>query len=155
MVETWRRAHTRDGAAGMPAHITLLYPFAPFEEADLEGVSELASATDPFSFELAAVHEWPDGVVWLEPRPSEPFVRLTERCVERFPSWPPYGGIHDEIVPHLTVVHTNDAGARAAAAGAVAGSLPIHCGANELSVMRVVDRRWTTYTALPFGTAPS
>jgi hypothetical protein len=150
VVETWRRAHSPDGAAGMPAHLTVLYPFAPVEEVDLERVRELAAATGRFSFELVAVHEWPDGVVWLAPRPAEPFVRLIARCVERFPSWPPYGGIHDEIVPHLTVVHTEDAAVRAAASESVAGSVPIRCEANELSVMHRVDGRWTVYSALPF-----
>ena len=151
MVETWRRAYSRDGAAGMPAHVTLLYPFAPVEEADLQGVRELAAATDRFSFELAAVREWPDGVIWLEPHPSEPFVRLTERCIERFPAWPPYGGVHDEIVPHLTVVHTDDSAARADARASVAVSLPIRCDAKEIWLMHEVDGRWREHTRLPLG----
>jgi hypothetical protein len=28
---------------------------------------------------------------------------MTEAMVRRFPDYPPYGGIHDRIVPHLTV----------------------------------------------------
>jgi hypothetical protein len=36
-------------------------------------------------------------------QPAEPFVAMTEGTVARFPAYPPYGGIHDRIVPHLTV----------------------------------------------------
>ena len=61
-------------------------------------------------FDLRAVREWPDGVVYLEPDPAEPFVRLTRELVERFPDHQPYNGTFtaDEVIPHVTVVHTDD-----------------------------------------------
>ena len=84
-------------------------------------------------------------------RPSRSFVRLTEQMVDRFPEHPPYGGIHDRIVPHLTVVHTDDAAARADARASVAGSLPIRCDAKEIWLMHEVNGRWREHTRFPLG----
>ena len=146
-----RATHTRDGARGMPAHVTLLYPFAP--EPDLDTLRALAAAGEPFRYMLSSVREWPDGIVWLEPDPAEPFLRLTHEIVERFPDHQPYGGafVVDELIPHCTVVHTDDAGARADAAASVAEALPIDCDANEIWLMHEVDGRWQRHTPFPLG----
>jgi hypothetical protein len=147
----WRREHSGDGAQEMPAHVTLLYPFAP--EPDLEAIRKLASESEPFSFTLCAVREWPDGVVYLELEPAEPFVRLTRALVARFPDHQPYAGAFtvDDVIPHLTVVHTDDAGARADAAASVAGALPIDCSADEIWLMHEVNGRWQRHTPFRLG----
>jgi 2'-5' RNA ligase superfamily protein len=147
----WRKRHTRDGSRGMPGHVTLLYPFAP--EPDLDSLRALARAGDPFRFSLRAVREWPDGIVYIEPDPDAPFKQLTGQLVERFPDYQPYGGMFsvDEVIPHCTVVHTDDAGARADAAASVAGALPIDCDANEIWLMHEVDGRWQRHTPFPLG----
>ena len=151
LVGEWRDRHTRDGAAGMPAHVTLLFPFAPIGDVDVGAVRDLAAAAKPFAFDLRAVHEWADGVVYLDPEPAAPFVALTQSIVARFPDYPPYGGARDTIVPHLTVVHTDDARARADAAASVAGSLPIRCDANEIWLLHEVNGRWRGHTPFPLG----
>jgi hypothetical protein len=135
----------------MPAHVTLLYPFAP--EPDVDALGALAAAVEPFSYTLGAVREWPDGVVYLEPAPADPFSRLTREAVARFPEHQPYRGTLtvDEVIPHCTVVHTDDGGARADAAASVAGSLPIHCEANEIWLMHEVNCRWQRHTPFPLG----
>jgi hypothetical protein len=46
------------------------------------------------------------GTLWLAPAPAEPFVRMTEALVARFPAFPPYGGLYPNIVPHLTVAQS-------------------------------------------------
>ncbi len=150
-VGPWRLRHTRDGSAGMPAHVTLLYPFAPPGEVDARAVREIAAGSEPFSFVLREVREWPHGVVYLDPRPSEPFVRLTTRLAERFPDFAPYEGVHDEVVPHLTVVDTSDERARADATASVAGALPIDCNADEIWLMHEVNGRWRRHTPFPLG----
>jgi 2'-5' RNA ligase len=150
LVGRWRLEHTRDGSAGMPAHITLLYPFAPAAAVELKVVRGVAVGVEPFAFSLAAVREWPGGVVYLEPEPSEPFVELTNRLVERFPAYPPYGGVHDAVIPHLTVVHTEDGAARADAVASVAGS-SIECSAREIWLMHEVNGRWQRHTPFSLG----
>jgi hypothetical protein len=145
----WRATHTWDGARGMPAHVTLLYPFAP--EPDLDAVRSLAASREPFAFTLRALREWLDGVVYLEPEPAEPFKRLTDDAVRRFPAYLPYGGIHDEAIPHCTVVHTDDEVVRADAAASVAEFLPIRCDANEIWLMHEVNGRWQRHTPFRLG----
>ncbi len=135
----------------MPAHVTLVYPFAPVEEIDVGAVRDVVAGSESFAFELRAVHEWPDGVVYLDPHPATPFVELTLCLAGRFPDYPPYGGAHDEVIPHVTVVHTEDRDARADAAASVAGSLPIRCDANEIWLMHEVNGRWLGHTPFPLG----
>ena len=154
MVETWRRAHSPDGAAGMPAHVTLLYPFAAARDVELPVLAELFAGAEPFRYTLTGVAEWPeDGVVYLDPRPDEPFVELTRRIVGRFPEYRPYGGRFelDELRPHLTVVHTGDEGVRADATASVAASLPIECSADEVWLVHEVNGRWQRHTPFRLG----
>src|SRR5262249_43231292 len=92
-------AHLReryDPAArlGVPAHITLLFPFFSPERitaAVRDEIREIASATTAFSFRLAGPRRFP-GVLYLAPEPLAPLVELTEALVRRFPEFPPYGG---------------------------------------------------------------
>lgn len=83
---------------GIPAHITLLSPFGDRDD----GLAELFAGFEPFDFALTEVRHWPD-VLYLAPKPAEPFVALTRAIVDRYPEHPPYEGQHDEVIPHLTV----------------------------------------------------
>ena len=154
MVEKWRRAHSPDGAAGMPAHVTLLYPFAPSADVDLEVLGSLFAGVEPFAYGLTGVAEWPqDGVVYLDPHPAEPFVELTRRIVGRFPAYRPYGGQIelDELHPHVTVVHTPDECVRADAVASVTHSLPIECSGDEVWLVHEVNGRWQRHTPFRLG----
>ena len=83
---------------GIPAHVTLLFPFGDRDD----GLADLFAQFEPFDFALTEMRRWPD-VVWLTPEPAEPFVALTRAIVERYPEYPPYEGVHDAVIPHLTV----------------------------------------------------
>ena len=41
--------------------------------------------------------------MWLDPNPAAPFRRLTVAVGAAFPECLPYGGVFDEVVPHLAV----------------------------------------------------
>lgn len=103
------RGGAADGAAGMPAHVTLLYPFTESGRLDARRIREAGDAVGAFpAFEVefggTAWFETRDrAVLWLEPRTPEPFVAITEALVREFPEHPPYAGAFDSIVPHLTV----------------------------------------------------
>src|SRR4051812_22299306 len=90
---------------GLPAHITILWPFISPEQIDasdlhaLEGVFHLV---EPFDFTLREVRRFPQ-TTYLAPAPARPFIELTERVVATFRAYPPYGGLFPEIIPHLTV----------------------------------------------------
>jgi 2'-5' RNA ligase len=107
IVGKWRKRYD-DALHGVPAHVTLLFPFVPLEEVDgalLAELRGLLAAQPAFSFSLSRVERFPD-VIWLAPEPDEPFRRLTELICSQYPGYPPYEGVHDEVVPHLTVAPT-------------------------------------------------
>ena len=91
---------------GVPAHVTVLFPFLDTDELDDELLSEFFADFAPFDFVLDRVERWESGIVWLHPEPSEPFVELTRAVWRRWPHRPPYGGAHSTVVSHLTVSET-------------------------------------------------
>jgi 2'-5' RNA ligase len=110
LVHEWRLRYD-NASLGIPAHVTLLFPFAPAEHINEKLVDELRDlfADEPsFEFSLPRVLRFPDHA-WLSPEPAEPFKRLTALIFERYPAYPPYEGIHDEVIPHLTVAGGDEA----------------------------------------------
>lgn len=99
-----RLQHDSSAALGVPAHVTVLFPFADAEDVDEEALAELFSKFPAFDFELDRVERFEDaGIVWLHPEPSVRFSDLTAAVWQRWPDHPPYEGVHDEAIPHLTV----------------------------------------------------
>jgi len=86
---------------GVPAHVTVLFPFAPPDEVDEGALDALFAPFAPFDFTLDRSERWAAAVVVLPARP-DPFVALTRAVWSRWPAWSPYGGKHETIVPHLT-----------------------------------------------------
>ena len=139
-VYRWRRAHTTDGAEGMPAHVTLIYPFA--EDSDLvtgqvSELRELLSAFPAFDVRFATFGRFdgPPPVLYLEPAPAQPFIDMVDAVVRQFPSYQPFGGEYDTVIPHLTVVQTDDQAVVAAAEEDVAEHLPLVARAGDVRVM--------------------
>ncbi|MEK7890438.1 2'-5' RNA ligase family protein [Burkholderia contaminans] len=102
---------------GVPAHITILFPFMPPDEITSDVLCQAQralSVVQPFEFSLRKVERFAL-TTYLAPDPPEPFVALTTALVERFPIFRPYGDAHDDIVPHLTVAHGDAAAAHLAA----------------------------------------
>jgi hypothetical protein len=82
----------------LPPHVTVLVP-CPGEVA---AIAEVLAPFDAFDVIFARLDRFPE-ILWLAPEPPEPFVGMTEAMVVRFPDYPPYRGVHERIVPHLTV----------------------------------------------------
>ena len=104
-VGEWRSKYDSSARLGVPAHITLLAPFVHPDELSFEQELHLQMLffdTAPFDFRLTEVRRWPL-VVYLAPEPRERFMALIDPLVAWFPEYPPYGGIHEEVIPHLTV----------------------------------------------------
>jgi 2'-5' RNA ligase len=91
-VDGWRERTCSDRPSiGIPPHVTLLFPFVPAEQVDDVVVAELRrlfAATSPFAVTFRELRRWPE-MVYLAPEPPEPFARLTETIVERWPQYPP------------------------------------------------------------------
>jgi 2'-5' RNA ligase len=141
-------------AQGVPAHVTLLFPFMPPDQLDEDGRRRLAAivAQEPvFPFSLSRVGRWPD-VVYLAPEPDEPFRRLIAALSEAFPDYPPYGGAHAEVVPHVTIAQDPRLAYLAAAEHALPGLLPIRDVAREaLLIGHAPALPWRTHLHLPLA----
>jgi 2'-5' RNA ligase len=105
-VDDFRRRHLAASVArGLPAHITVLFPFASPADVDAELLDHVAahfSTLARFDGALTGVGLFDDHV-WLAPDPHERFSELLHRTHARFPGFPPYGDAHAETVPHLTI----------------------------------------------------
>ena len=79
-LEGLRQHHDPMAPLGVPAHVTLLYPFLPSAEltpAVRRRIARLTRDVRPFDVAFERTGRFP-GVVWLAPEPAEPFVALTE-----------------------------------------------------------------------------
>jgi 2'-5' RNA ligase len=152
LVDEWRAQHDWSAQHGVPAHITLLFPFVPREAVDEKLIGELRDlfgTQSPFSFSLPRVARFPE-VAWLAPEPDEPFRRLTELIVARYPAYPPYEGIHDDVIPHLTVGE-GDTALQDEIDAALTPHLPIHAEANGVTLLLEDDMgQWRVCDEFPF-----
>jgi hypothetical protein len=153
IVGPWRANLDPGAGLGVPAHITLLYPFvAPTDIGDdtVSRVEHVLADFAAFPFALSSVRWFDESVVWLAPAPSRPFVDMTSALLDAFPDHPRYGGDHaGEIVPHLTVGDGAPVDDLRTAAAGVESDLPIEalaaevtllCGSNEAGSWRPVRR---------------
>jgi hypothetical protein len=101
-----RLARDSSAALGVPAHVTILYPFADPADVEEAAIADVLASFAAFDFELVCVERFDDGLVWLRPEPSAPFAALVDAVWRRFPEYPPYEGVHDVVIPHLTVSET-------------------------------------------------
>ena len=94
VVRPIRQALHGSGDAGMPAHVTLMYPFLPLEEVDETVRAQLRGLFSRFrTFRTVfrrAVRM--DGLLYLEPEPGEAFVALYGGVRKAWPALLPYEG---------------------------------------------------------------
>jgi len=148
---------------GVPAHITVLYPFLPpagISEPLLASLGRLFAGFAAFDFTLDRVGWFSEEVVWLGPRDPAPFSALTSAAFTAFPCCPPYGGQHgNAVVPHLTIGHVGGPQALRAAAESVRPCLPIDATAAEVILMAgprsgtpgTPPGQWRTVAAFPLS----
>lgn len=110
LVNPFRLKYDPSAAEGAPAHITINYPFLPGinpGEDLYQELSNLFASSEPFTFEFNHFSRFPN-VLYLAPVPDTPFKQLIDKVAAHFPDSPPYGGVFDHVVPHLTVAHSED-----------------------------------------------
>jgi 2'-5' RNA ligase len=153
LVREWRLRYD-NARLGIPAHITLLFPFVPAERLDEALFGELRrlfAAQPAIPFSLTRLVEFPDQTLWLAPEPSEPFRRLTELIFERYPDFPPYEGIHEEVIPHLTVT-AGDASLRDELEAELTPQLPVEAEARDVVLLEEqTDGYWHSLERFALG----
>ena len=149
LVQPFRAKFDPSAAQGMPAHITLLFPFLHPDEIDARVQHELQAcfAGRPrFHFSLTTIRRFQPGVLYLVPDPDVPFREITRAIWDGYPETPPYGGKFTHTIPHLTVAQVEGRELLDPVAEAFMrasdGKLPIRSTATEVALMDNRSGRW-------------
>ena len=144
VVHEWRGRHDPSAAAGMPAHVTVLYPWldeAAIDDGVDEALAALVAAEPEFDLRLGEIGRFA-GTLYLRPDPAEPFRRLTAAVAATWPDHPPYGGAYDDVVPHLTVADREAEDVLDRVEAALAGFTPITARITSVDRWTFDGRRW-------------
>jgi 2'-5' RNA ligase len=141
-------------AVGVPAHVTLLYPFMPVEGLDDDvrrAITRIVAAEPTFTVNFREVSRFPN-VVYLPPDPPDPFRRLTAALAAEFPDYPPYEGAYETVIPHMTVAQDVSDDYYAAAEHALPAALPVrHIVREAWLIGHLPEQPWHTLWRLPLG----
>ena len=153
LVGVYRDRYDPAARAGIPAHITLLYPFLDREcitSNSVVEVQEVFQSFQPFDFFLVAMRRFP-GVLYLHPEPDNEFRRMTQALVDQSPDHPPYKGAYSSVKPHLTVAHADDVVAMKAIEekfqSHAESHLPMKNRAEEVWLMVERNGKWRKHTS--------
>ncbi|MEV6564751.1 2'-5' RNA ligase family protein [Streptomyces kronopolitis] len=138
---------------GVPAHVTVLFPFLRASRIDgavRRVLTEVLAAQPAFTVRFESCRRFP-GVLYLAPEPDGPFRQLTEAVAERWPEAPPFGGRFDEVVPHLTVAQGHDEAALQRAEAALVGGLPVTARVSSVALLVHDGTRWHERASFPLG----
>jgi 2'-5' RNA ligase len=158
LVKSFRDRYDPSTKAGMPAHITLLYPFKPPDEIDglvLDTLRRCLFRFPPFRFSLRTINRFYSETLYLSPEPEHPFRELTLGIWGCYPETPPYHGRYSTIIPHLTVAdHLGEqrlGGVAREFEIASQGCLPIQAEAAQVALMDTRSGRWEINTTFKLG----
>jgi hypothetical protein len=128
-----RWQYDRAARLGVPAHVTLLYPFRPPHvlDGELGTLREVFALIKAFPFSFTEIRRFPT-TAYLHPDQAESFVHVTSLLVRKWPECVPYGGVHRAIIPHVTVADGVDAATLDAVEVSLRGQLPIPCVARQV-----------------------
>jgi 2'-5' RNA ligase superfamily protein len=141
---------------GLPAHVTVLYPWIPASEIDsaaLNRCASLAASVDPTKVSFSAVQVHP-GILFLEPDQRHIVNRLSQRAQSCWPSLRPYGGKYPDSPPHVTLAlgaMRNDE--IEAIRTLVTSLLPMQSRFDALHVVAFDESGWNGRHRFPFGTS--
>jgi len=139
------RFDARAVAAGIPLHITLLFPFGLGED----GLEEVFAPWSPLRFSLARVEVFPEAAAWLAPEPVDELRRRILELYARYPQYPPYGGEFPDPTPHATVGQPADVADAVRAAAEPLLPIELEVGAATL-MEEVAPDCWRAGPSFPF-----
>jgi 2'-5' RNA ligase len=141
---------------GVPAHVTVLYPFLSPEligPAELQWLAEVVRSVQCFDVTFRQVRWFSGDVAWLDPEPGDGFQALTNGVCAAFPGCLPYGGKFDGATPHLTLAAHGEPDRMRAAAHDVAAQLPISAAIRSVHLFKGTDApgAWHSVAEFPLG----
>lgn len=109
LVGPYRTKYDPVAPLGMPAHVTLMFPFATCESLADDARARLRtrlSELPSFDYEFRETGVFP-GVLYLRPEIEEPFLEAMAVVRSLFPGLESYGDTKLKPTPHLTVAHAS------------------------------------------------
>jgi len=147
---------------GVPAHVTVLYPFVPPAEltpAVIETAAAAVASVAAFDCRFASARWFGENVLWLAPEPDDPFRALIAAVQAAFPAYPPYGGTVTAVIPHLTVGDRPEGGLGALrdAEASMLPMLPVLAPIRHAWLMTgsQAPGSWQQLAALPLRSSPA
>jgi hypothetical protein len=157
LVKDLRERFDWSAAQGVPAHITILYPFMPPDKITPEVLADLHeffAQFAAFEFTLPETRRF-STVLYLAPSPAEFFKVLMQAVFDRYPDYPPYGGEYTDVTPHLTIADRltteqldnfereflREHGAQ----------LPVKAKASDVLLIENTSGRWKTWQVFPLS----
>ncbi|WP_431923567.1 2'-5' RNA ligase family protein [Amycolatopsis tucumanensis] len=129
---------------GLPAHISLLYPFRPaadLDEATVTALAELLERQPAMEVRFERCHHH-DGFVYLRPEPLQPLTGLIATLRRRWSAVLPQGSRPgDDVGAHLTVAMGASPREAAALMRSVEATLPLAARLTE-AWLAVFDGVW-------------
>jgi hypothetical protein len=101
-VGRWRARLDLAAGVGVPAHVTVMYPFAPvgrLSAADHTRLARLFAAVRSFALVGERTAWFGDTVLYVELTGAAAVASLTDAVTAAFPAYRPYGGVYAEVVP--------------------------------------------------------
>ena len=154
IVASLRSQYDRTARLGVPAHITLLYPFRPPQaiSGEIGVLRDICMPIEAFAFSFTEVRRFP-ATAYLHPDRSETFAQITRTLMERWPDCRPYSGAFADITPHLTVADKVDGETLDAVEAALRSRLPIKCIAQEVWLLTCdAEGMWSRRALFPLAT---
>ncbi len=137
---------------GVPAHVSLLYPFvvaAELDERVTAACSELFVEQVPIRVDFAECYRR-GGFVALRPEPSDGLKELMTRTWRRWPDVVPYGGVYGDVEPHVTVAMRCSDQTAVRIEQEVTAELPI-CAELREAWLLAFEEQWMLRDRFEFG----
>jgi 2'-5' RNA ligase superfamily len=144
--------HSGTVREGVPAHVSLLYPFVGVAELDervIQALRELVAGHEPMPVQFAECYRR-EGFVALRPDPIEALTELTRKACERWPDLVPYEGLYGKVEPHVTVALRASEETAVMIEREVTEQLPISAELREV-VLVAFEGRWRLRGRFEFG----
>jgi hypothetical protein len=160
VIDRWReRTCIFKPSAGVPPHVTLVFPFMPAVQVTDSLITELSDLFRHFvrfTSELGELRRF-SATLYLAPEPSEPFVALSEALADRYPTCEPHVHAFGPVVPHLTVAEGSKT-VMDAAENEIKPLLPIRASCESTALLvetRARPTAWSAKAQLPLKTGSS
>ncbi|HJT04917.1 MAG TPA: 2'-5' RNA ligase family protein [Pseudonocardiaceae bacterium] len=156
LLELVEARHPGSVRQGVPAHVSLLYPFvgmAELTERDTDALRELFLEQEPMRVVFVECYRR-GGFVALRPSPLERLTELTYKTMRRWPDVVPYEGLYGDVEPHLTVALDTSEETALTIEQEVTNQLPISAELHEAWLL-AFDGRWMLRDRFEFGMVPS